>query len=77
MDWNQLISIISENVKDDSNRTNIYLRLLEISDNDTEGEECLGYDDAFDIAWEQHIGYEDDEDDYAEEEDDYNYDEDE
>jgi len=56
MDWNQVISVISDLVKDESTREQIYKRLLDTSSwsqRDDIEEECLGYDDAFDNVWEE------------------------
>ena len=76
MDWNQIISVISDLVKDASTREQIYKRLLDSSDwteRDAIEEECLGYDDAFDNVWEEYYAEEKQEID----ENDINYDEDE
>jgi len=76
MDWNQIISVISDLVKDESTREQIYKRLLDSSswsERDAIEEECLGYDDAFDSVWEEYYAEEKQEID----EDDINYDEDE
>ena len=76
MDWNQIISVISDLVKDESTREQIYKRLLDSSswsERDSIEEECLGYDDAFDNVWEEYYAEEKQEVD----EDDINYVEDE
>ena len=76
MDWNQIISVISDLVKDESTREQIYKRLLDSSswsERDSIEEECLGYDDAFDNVWEEYYAEEKQEID----EDDIKYDEDE
>jgi len=76
MDWNQVISVISDLVKDESTREQIYKRLLDTSSwsqRDDIEEECLGYDDAFDNVWEEYYAEEKQEID----ENDINYDEDE
>ena len=73
MDWNQIISVISDLVKDESTREQIYKRLLDSSswsERDSIEEECLGYDDAFDNVWEEYYAEEKQEID----EDDINYD---
>ena len=75
MDWNQVISVISDLVKDESTREQIYKRLLDTSSwsqRDDIEEECLGYDDAFDNVWEEYYAEEKQEID----ENDINYDED-
>jgi len=72
MDWELLISVVSEIVKDEGAREQIYKRLLEASDHtEREGieEECLGYDDAFDSVWEEYFSEKDDEEEYEEDED--------
>lgn len=74
MDWSNLISVVSELVKEDSIRSQIYKRLLDASDwseKDAIEEECLGYDDAFDEVWNEFYA-EDDEDSY-DDDDDSNY----
>jgi len=76
MDWNQIISVISELVKDESTRSQIYKRLLDSSswsEKDTIEEECIGYDDAFDSVWEEYFA--DDKEKYGNEND-VDYDED-
>ena len=76
MDWNQVISVISDLVKDESTREQIYKRLLDTSSwsqRDDIEDECLGYDDAFDRVWEEFYSEEKQEID----ENDNNYDEDE
>jgi hypothetical protein len=73
MDWNQLISVISDLVKDESTREQIYKRMLDASDyserEDIE-DECLGEDDAFDRVWNEYYAEDSDED---ENEEDYDY----
>lgn len=77
MDWSQLISVISDLVKDESAREQIYKRMLDASDH-TEREdiedECLGYDDAFDSVWEEYFAEDKDEEDLYESEDGFDYD---
>ena len=73
MDWEHLISVISEIVKDEGAREQIYKRLLEATDyteRDGIEEQCLGYDDAFDSVWEEYFA----KDKPEEEEEDYEYD---
>jgi hypothetical protein len=65
MDWNQVISVISELVKDESTRSQIYKRLLDGSDyleREIIEEECLGYDDAFDTVWKEYFAEDKDDD---------------
>lgn len=76
MDWRLIIDVISNLIKDDNTREQIYKRLLDASDyteKNTIEEECLGYDDAFDSIWEENFS--DEEDESEEEDDDYDYDE--
>lgn len=66
MDWGQIISVISELVKDNSIREQIYKRLLDSSswsEKDSIEEECLGYDDAFDDVWNEYFAEDKEEDD--------------
>lgn len=80
MDWNQIISVISDLVKEDNVRSQIYKRLLDGSDwteKDSIEEECLGYDDVFDEVWNEFFADEDDEDLYEDDGDDLDYDNDE
>jgi hypothetical protein len=72
MDWTQLISVVSELVKDEGIREQIYKRLLEASDyteRENIEEECLGYDDAFDNVWEEYFSSDEDDEDFEEDED--------
>jgi hypothetical protein len=74
MDWEHLISVISELVKDQATREQIYKRLLEASDHterDGIEDECLGYDDAFDNVWEEYFSDEVNDDEEYEEDEDY------
>lgn len=76
MDWNQIISVISELVKDDSTRSQIYKRLLDGSDyieREMIEEECLGYDDSFDSVWNEYFAEDKDEED-EDEYDSFDYD---
>ena len=71
MDWNQIISVISELVKEDNVRSQIYKRLLDGSDwssKDIIEEECLGYDDVFDEVWSEFFA-DDEDDEYLNEDD--------
>jgi hypothetical protein len=75
MDWEQLINVISELVKDVSIRSQIYKRLLDASDyseRENIQEDCLGYDDAFDDVWNEYYA-ENEEEDEEQEDDDYEY----
>lgn len=80
MDWNQIISVISDLVKEDNVRSQIYKRLLDGSDwssRDSIEEECLGYDDAFDNVWSEFFADEEDDYLYEDDGDGLDYDEDE
>ena len=78
MDWNNIITVISELVKDDTIRFQIYKRLLDASDyvdKDIIEEDCIGYDSAYDEVWEQYSDLDEDEE-LFEEDDDYERDDD-
>lgn len=76
MDWNLIIDVISNLIKDEGTREQIYKRFLEVSDyseRKTIEEECLGYDTAFDSVWEDSFAEENEEID-DDEGDGYDYD---
>ena len=68
MDINNIVTIISELVKDENMRKDIYTKILEESDEyDLEDVE-LGIDDAFDEVYEE-MAEEEEEDEFEEDED--------
>lgn len=73
MDINNIVTILSELIKDEGTRKEIYTRILEESDEyDLEDVE-LGIDDAFDEVYEEYA--EEEEEDEFEEDEDYEDDE--
>jgi len=69
MDINNIVTILSELIKDEGTRKEIYTRILEESDEyDLEDVE-LGIDDAFDEVYEEYA--EEEEEDEFEEDEDY------
>lgn len=74
MDINSVVTILSELIKDEGTRKEIYTRILEESDEyDLEDVE-LGIDDVFDEVYEEYA--EDEEEDEFEEDEDYEDDDD-
>lgn len=75
MDWELVINIISDAVKDESLREEIYTRLLEESEDFNNAEDCLGSDNVFDKVFEElYEEYENKEDLYEDDNDDFGYD---
>lgn len=75
MDWETIINTISDIIKDDSLREEIYRKLLEETADLERSEDCLGEDDVFDRVWEELFEeLEEEEDNYDDNEDDYPYD---
>jgi D-Tyr-tRNAtyr deacylase len=75
MDWDALIEVLSETVRDDNVRADIYKKLFDLVGT-RDAEDSEDQDDVFDKVLNQYIW--DDEDDKEQEEDDgFNYDEDE
>ena len=69
MDINNIVTILSELIKDEGTRKEIYTRILEESDEyDLEDVE-LGIDDAFDEVYEEYAEDDEDEDEFEEDED--------
>ena len=71
MNWDSIIEVLLEEIKDDALRATIYKKILEASDSFSDGEESLGLDDVFDKIMEDYIEEEDEED--IDEEDGYDY----
>ena len=75
MDWDALIEVLSETVREDAVRGDIYKKLFDLVGTD-DASESEGQDDVFDRVLEQYI-WDDEDDDVIEEEDDFSYDDDE
>jgi len=76
MDWDALIEVLSESVREDNNRAEIYKKLLDlVGTHDTE--DSLGQDEVFDKVLEQYIWDDDADDVYEDDGDDIDYDDDE
>ena len=78
MDWDSIIEVLMEEIKDDALRGTIYKKILESSDSFSDGEESIGLDNVFDQVIEEYFEEEDDEDEEEEElddtsDDDYDY----
>ena len=74
MDWEALINVISDSIKDDSLREDIYRKLLIETEDFYNSEDCLGSDDVFDKVWEE-LSEEnnDDDEDVYDDGDDFGY----
>jgi hypothetical protein len=76
MDWELVINTISDIIKDDSLREEIYRKMLEETQDFDRSEDCLGEDDVFDRIWEElYDEYEEEENTY-DDNDDFGYDDD-
>jgi D-Tyr-tRNAtyr deacylase len=75
MDWDALIEVLTETVREDVVRGEIYKKLFDLVGTD-DASESEGQDDVFDRVLEQYI-WDDEDDDVLEEEDDFSYDDDE
>lgn len=76
MDWDLLINVISDLIKDDTTRYEVYKRFIEAAEySDRELiSESLGQDSAFDEVWDDYFAEEDDTVDFVSDEDaDYEY----
>jgi len=69
MNWDSIIDVLMEEIKDDALRAIIYKKILEVSDSYSDGEESLGLDDVFDDVMDSFVE-EDEEEDEDEEMDD-------
>lgn len=75
MNWELVINIISELVKDEKLREEIYRNLVEESEDFDGAGECLGHDNVFDKTYQDVYDEYNDEDDLKEDDgDDYFYD---
>ena len=75
MDWDALIEVLTETVREDAVRGDIYKKLFDLVGTD-DASESEGQDDVFDRVLEQYI-WDDEDDNVIEEEDDFSYDDDE
>jgi hypothetical protein len=72
MDWDLIVDVICDHVKDGNIREDIYRKLLEESNDSRMAEDSLGIDDVFDKVYiEMHD--QEDEDLYEEDNDDFGY----
>lgn len=73
MDWDAVIEVLSETVKDESTRSEIYKKLFDlVGTHDVE--DSLDQDFVFDDVYEKYIEDEEDEPLYEESEDGFDYD---
>jgi hypothetical protein len=74
MDWELVVNIISEAVKDDGLREELYRKLLEESDDFNGAEECIGSDHVFDKVYDElYEEFEDADSLYEDDGDDFGY----
>jgi len=77
MNWDSIIEVLMEEIKDDALRALIYKKILESSESFSDAEDSIGLDDIFDEVLDEYA--DDDQDDDEEEElddnsdDDYDY----
>ena len=75
MNWELVINIISELVKDERLREEIYRNLIEESEDFNSASECLGHDNVFDKTYQEvYEEYHEDDDLVEDDGDDYDYD---
>jgi hypothetical protein len=76
MDWDALIEVLLESVKDDMTRSDIYKKLFDLVGTH-DASESEGQDDVFDGVLENYIHDDEDEEYYEDDGDGFDYDEDE
>ena len=75
MDWELVVGIVSDIVKDDNLREELYRKLIEDSGDFDGAEECLGSDGVFDKVYEElYEEYDDSDSLYDDDGDDFGYD---
>jgi hypothetical protein len=72
MDWDLIVDVICDHVKDGNIREDIYRKLLEESNDSRMAEDSLGIDDVFDKVYIEMTDNED-EDLYEDDNDDFGY----
>ena len=76
MDWDALIEVLSESVKDDVTRADIYKKLFDLIGTH-DASDSVDQDDVFDGVLENYLHDEDEEELYEDDGDGFDYDEDE
>lgn len=76
MDWDALIEVLSESVRDDAIRGDIYRKLFDLVGT-RDASDSEGQDDVFDTTLNKYIWDDSDEEEYVDDGDDLDYDEDE
>lgn len=76
MDWDALIEVLSESVRDDVVRGDIYRKLFDLVGT-RDASDSEGQDDVFDTTLNKYVWDDSDEEEYVDDGDDPDYDEDE
>ena len=76
MDWDALIEVLSESVRDDATRGDIYRKLFDLVGT-RDASDSEGQDDVFDTTLNKYVWDDSDEEEYVDDGDDPDYDEDE
>ena len=76
MDWDALIEVLSESVRDDATRSDIYRKLFDLVGT-RDASDSEGQDDIFDTTLNKYVWDDSDEEEYVDDGDDPDYDEDE
>lgn len=76
MDWDALIEVLTESVRDDATRGDIYRKLFDLVGT-RDASDSEGQDDVFDNVLGKYVWDEDDEDSYTDDDDGFDYGEDE
>lgn len=76
MDWDALIEVLSESIRDDSARGDIYRKLFDLVGT-RDASDSEGQDDVFDNVLNKYVWDDTDEEEYVDDGDDPDYDEDE
>ena len=76
MDWDALIEVLSESVRDDATRSDIYRKLFDLVGT-RDASDSEGQDDVFDTTLNKYVWDDSDEEEYVDDGDDPDYDEDE
>ena len=76
MDWDALIEVLSESVREDTTRGDIYRKLFDLVGT-RDASDSEGQDDVFDTTLNKYVWDDSDEEEYVDDGDDPDYDEDE
>ena len=76
MDWDALIEVLSESVREDATRGDIYRKLFDLVGT-RDASDSEGQDDVFDTTLNKYVWDDSDEEEYVDDGDDPDYDEDE